>query len=112
MSKIEQENVFQELSKINCRYKLLYLTPEKISQFGKINNILKFLYLNKKLAIFAIDEAHCVSEWGHDFRPAYKQLRNLRTNYPNVPIIAVTATATAKVKDDVLLQLGMKDCKW
>lgn len=59
-----------------------------------------------------IDEAHCVSQWGHDFRPDYKKLSVLRTRFPNVPFMALTATATPRVQKDVLHQLKMTKPKW
>ena len=62
---------------------------------------------------FVIDEAHCISQWGHDFRPDYKRLSELRKNFPGVPIMALTATATPRVRADILHQLKMSDsCKW
>ena len=62
---------------------------------------------------FVIDEAHCISQWGHDFRPDYKKLSELRKNFPGVPIMALTATATPRVRADILHQLKMTNsCKW
>lgn len=62
---------------------------------------------------FVIDEAHCISQWGHDFRPDYKKLSELRRNFPGVPIMALTATATPRVRADILYQLKMTNsCKW
>ncbi|ELU13361.1 hypothetical protein CAPTEDRAFT_91032 [Capitella teleta] len=92
--------------------KLLYLTPEKIVASAKLNSVLENLYRRKMLARFIIDEAHCVSQWGHDFRPDYKKLNGLRERFPGVPMIAVTATATPRVRKDILHQLGMNSPKW
>ena len=88
--------------------KLLYVTPEKLHKSEKMWECLRYLYNENNLARFVIDEAHCVSQWGHDFRPAYKQLSRLRREYPRVPIMALTATATPAVRSDVkkILRMG------
>ena len=77
--------------------KMLYLTPEKIHRSSQIQSILKKLYEKNMLSRFVIDEAHCMSQWGHDFRPDYMELKLLRAEFPNVPIMALTATANDKV---------------
>ena len=90
---------------------LLYITPEMITKSDYISNTLSRLHRSKKLARIVIDEAHCVSQWGHDFRPDYVALGQVRRQFPNVPIMALTATATENVKVDVMHQLGMNGCK-
>lgn len=112
------------------RIKLLYVTPEKISASTSLQDVFDNLYQKNYLARFVIDEAHCVSQWGHDFRPDYKKLNYLRNQYPRVsfcfkilyqnlifvapqvPIIALTATATPRVRIDILKQLNIESCKW
>ena len=74
-------------------------------------DMLNHLYQRGKLARFVIDEVHCLSQWGHDFRPDYKQLSQLRKNYKDVPIICLTATATKQVENDVINILGIKKIK-
>jgi len=81
---------------------LLYVAPERASGEG-FRNLLR----STKIALFAIDEAHCVSEWGHDFRPDYRLLRPLLDEFPDVPRLALTATADAHTRDDILVQLGI-----
>ena len=90
---------------------LLYITPEMISKSQAMVNAFRNLYQRRKLARFVIDEAHCVSQWGHDFRPDYKLLGEVRQQFPGVPVIALTATATENVKIDVIHNLGIKNCE-
>src|SRR5262249_40395697 len=85
-------------------FRLLYLSPERLARqdtVGWLQNI--------PLAFFAIDEAHCISEWGHEFRPEYRQLSSLRQNFPAKPIAAFTASATRRVRHDILQQLQLRD---
>ncbi len=86
----------------NGKLKVLYIAPERLSVPG-FENFLRTL----RISLIAIDEAHCISEWGHDFRPDYRNLRSLRQKFPTIPIIALTATATAKVRGDIVMQLGL-----
>jgi bloom syndrome protein len=91
---------------------LLYITPEKISASAAFQEILDKMYSQKNLARIVIDEAHCVSVWGHDFRPDYKKLGQFKKRYPDVPVMALTATANPRVRVDVMNQLALKSCKW
>jgi ATP-dependent DNA helicase RecQ len=86
------------------RYKLLYLAPERLMMDG-------FLEIVQKLPIrlIAVDEAHCISEWGHDFRPEYRKLKDIRTLIPDAPVIALTATATEQVQADIITQLKLQE---
>ncbi len=91
----------------NCQfgnYKFLYLSPERLQAEWIVERI-KTLPIN----LIAIDEAHCVSQWGHDFRPAYLKIANLKTHFPKIPFLALTATATPRVKIDIIKELGLKD---
>ncbi|WP_373517995.1 DNA helicase RecQ [Pricia sp.] len=82
--------------------KLFYVAPESLHQFDAV-------FQNIPISLFAIDEAHCISSWGHDFRPAYMQLGTLKERFPNVPIMALTATADKTTQDDIVDQLGIPD---
>lgn len=86
--------------------KLLYVAPESLIKQEYLDFLKK-----QKISFFAIDEAHCISEWGHDFRPEYRNLREIVRQIDNVPIIALTATATEKVQEDILKTLGINHAK-
>ena len=90
---------------------LLYVTPEMINNSQALTRALQDLHHRRRLARIVIDEAHCVSQWGHDFRPDYKSLGELRRQFDGVPVMALTATATENVKTDVIHNLGIKGCK-
>jgi len=98
----EQSNV----TKKACagEYRLLYLSPERLARQDTIALLRRI-----PVAFFAIDEAHCISEWGHEFRPEYRQLSSLRVNFPDLPIAAFTASATRRVRHDILTQLQLRD---
>src|SRR3954453_7651348 len=87
-----------------AEFKLLYVAPERLMLEGFLE---KALHWN--IAQIAIDEAHCISEWGHDFRPEYRELKKLRTHFPDVPTMALTATATERVREDILKQLQLRE---
>ena len=83
-------------------YRLLYAAPERLMLSGMLEDLKKW-----NVSLIAIDEAHCISEWGHDFRPEYRQLSSLRDHFPGVPILALTATATERVREDIVRQLRL-----
>ena len=88
--------------------KLLYVSPERLLSEDFITNFLPQLQQRVGISAFAIDEAHCVSEWGHDFRPEYRQLRQLRDRFPGVAMMGLTATATERVRRDIVQQLQLE----
>ena len=89
---------------------LVYIAPERLL-LDRTLAMLDALYESGKLALFAIDEAHCVSQWGHDFRPEYLQLTALHERYPAVPRIALTATADAATRSEILTRLGLSEAR-
>ena len=88
----------------NGGFRLLYVAPERLMLSGFLDDLKKW-----NVNLFAIDEAHCISEWGHDFRPEYRQLQTMRGIFPTVPMMALTATATERVRGDIVRQLHLKD---
>ncbi|NXO90022.1 BLM protein, partial [Certhia brachydactyla] len=103
----DASKIYMQLSKKDPVIKLLYVTPEKVCASGRLMSALESLYNRKLLARFVIDEAHCVSQWGHDFRQDYKRLNMLRRKFHSVPMMALTATANPRVQKDILNQLEM-----
>lgn len=100
----ESRRIYEELK--SGEIKILYVAPERLTMSSTMT-LLKSL----KVSLFAIDESHCISEWGHDFRPEYRKLNFLKKKFPEVPIIALTATATPKVREDTINQLGISHGK-
>ncbi len=98
----EQRNVMRAAAQ--GAYRLLYLSPERLARQDTSAWLQRV-----PIAFFAIDEAHCISEWGHEFRPEYRQLSSLRQNFPDKPIAAFTASATRRVRHDILEQLKLRD---
>jgi ATP-dependent DNA helicase RecQ len=101
LTKAQIEEIYARLK--NKDVKILYVAPERLA-LGEFRNFLKGL----KISLIAVDEAHCISEWGHDFRPDYRNLGLLRKIFPSVPFVALTATATIKVREDILNHLNLK----
>jgi ATP-dependent DNA helicase RecQ len=98
----------RQLGILQGKIKLVYVAPERLLT-DNFSSFLDRVANQVGIANIAIDEAHCVSEWGHDFRPEYRQLKQLRDRYPQVPILALTATATGRVQQDIIQQLGLKE---
>jgi len=93
-----QQEIFESLKQ--GQLKLFYVAPESLSF---VNSVLE----NIAISLFAVDEAHCISSWGHDFRPAYKQLGSLKQKFPSIPIMALTATADKTTQEDIVEQLSI-----
>jgi len=106
-SALDRHEAVERLRGLNRgEYRLLYVAPERLMLDGFLERA-----LNWNIAQIAIDEAHCISEWGHDFRPEYRELKKLRRHMPGVPIMALTATATERVRKDIVDQLHLDDAR-
>jgi ATP-dependent DNA helicase RecQ len=90
----------------NGEYRLLYVAPERLMLSGFLEDLKRW-----NVQLIAIDEAHCISEWGHDFRPEYRQISQLRKHFPDVPFMALTATATGRVREDIVNHLQLREPK-
>ncbi|PGH29181.1 bloom syndrome protein [[Emmonsia] crescens] len=113
VSKEQKNLIYGALRDANVEklIQLLYVTPEMVNKNAALQDLLSHLHSRGRLARIVIDEAHCVSQWGHDFRPDYKELGNTRAKFPGIPLMALTATATENVKVDVIHNLGMRDAE-
>ncbi|PID52235.1 MAG: hypothetical protein CR972_03050 [Candidatus Moraniibacteriota bacterium] len=87
-------------------YKLIYIAPERLA-----NAYVQNWLARVPVTALAVDEAHCISQWGHDFRPDYRNLKKIRARFPHIPIIALTASATEHVRTDIIKELGLHDYK-
>lgn len=106
----ERQRLLSDLGTGHPVTRLLYVTPEQCNADG-FRKHLRIVHEQRELARIAVDEAHCISEWGHDFRPTFKELRWFRDSFPDVPIICLTATATPRVRQDVVSTLGLTENK-
>ncbi len=109
----EKREIYDALRQRNVQddIQILYVTPEMLNKNVSMLETMDRLYNREQLARLVIDEAHCVSQWGHDFRPDYKALGEVRRRFPNVPVMALTATATKNVQADVIHNLSIENCQ-
>ncbi len=104
-STLEGGEMLARLEQLDAgNFKLLYVAPERLMTAGFLARMRRW-----RVESFAVDEAHCISEWGHDFRPEYRQIAAVRERFPGVPLLALTATATPRVQQDIVEQLKLHD---
>lgn len=101
-----KEAILEDLRCGHPLTRLLYITPE-YAQLESFRRILRVIHSQRELSRITVDEAHCISEWGHDFRPAFKNLSFFKKEFPDVPVMALTATATQHVREDIIRTLGL-----
>ncbi|XP_050409587.1 ATP-dependent DNA helicase Q1 [Patella vulgata] len=107
----EAKSIFDAMTNPKATLKLLYVTPEKLAKSKRFMNKLEKMYQVGRFARLVIDEVHCCSQWGHDFRPDYKFLGIMKRQFPEVPILGLTATATVNVLEDVKKILNIPKCQ-
>ncbi|MES2921295.1 MAG: DNA helicase RecQ [Verrucomicrobiota bacterium] len=104
-STLDSSEARERIDRLNAgEYQLLYVAPERLMLPDFLSRLQGW-----KIAALAVDEAHCISEWGHDFRPEYRRIKEVRHLLPQIPVLALTATATERVRDDILKQLELRD---
>ncbi|KAH7722587.1 Protein HIM-6 [Aphelenchoides avenae] len=114
----ELERIYMDLQRIDMKVKLLYVTPEMVSASKRFRDVLDSIHRRSLLDRLVVDEAHCISQWGHDFRPDYTRLNELLKQLnsdetlPRVPVLALTATATPKIMTDARDHLGIPNSKF
>jgi len=107
----ERRNILRDLLLSERDFKILYTTPETITRNLDFVDTMNTIYGQGKIDRIVIDEAHCISMWGNDFRPAYRELKNIRLHFPDIPIMALTATATPAVQNDIVKLLQFRGYK-
>jgi ATP-dependent DNA helicase RecQ len=109
-SSLERSEISRRLARLERgELKLVYVAPERLLQAEFETEILPRVHASHGISALVVDEAHCVSDWGHDFRPEYRQLHRIRARFAEVPIAAFTATATERVRQDIVKQLALRD---
>jgi superfamily II DNA helicase RecQ len=103
-SRAEQDVILNDMGSGHPSNRLLYITPERLSS-PAFKKRLALLVKQKELRRLVVDEAHCMSEWGHDFRPDYAKIGAFRSEFPQVPIMGLTASATPQVQDDMCVEI-------
>ena len=107
ISYCNREKIYAELKQPKSEIRLLYTTAEFLSNTPSLNQLFIKLHETNSLRQFVVDEAHCASQWGHDFQPAYKFLKYLHTTFSKVPFLLLSASATLNIREDVCKIIGL-----